>query len=369
MLIQCTKKLLDELKMKPEPHAEGYPQNPLLAWHANLIMIDRKKAVALVNDKNRYMVILYGLKAKDFKKLDELIPQAIREVLLEEGISEGIIDNYLTQSGSPVFTKTKDRTSVARMNTSIDSILHMTDYLNDDSLVQKQLCMKVNTFMVGDGKGDYYDPNEVMYEDLEAFAGEPVFHLKAAVLKIALQLPPHSIWRKLVVPLHTSFHELHQAIQIAFDWSDRHLYEFNVYEGNPQNQEQPGKFLVNFVGDDWEYEEVLADPDKQFARKVYLQDYLTNTISYIYDFGDYWEHDIKVEAIIDSYDKNYPTCIEAEGLVPPEDIGGVPGYEAFLGILQDPQHPDYLKMKVLETMSLASLLDLNKMNRRMKNRW
>lgn len=65
MLIQCTKKLLDELNIKP---ASALEEEPLFSWHANLMMLSHRKTVVLVNDKNRYVVVLHGLKAKDFKK-------------------------------------------------------------------------------------------------------------------------------------------------------------------------------------------------------------------------------------------------------------------------------------------------------------
>ncbi|WP_156942400.1 DUF6933 domain-containing protein [Alkalihalobacterium bogoriense] len=43
MLIQCTKKLLTELKIKPTPVTEEEQQQPLLSWHANLVTMARKK--------------------------------------------------------------------------------------------------------------------------------------------------------------------------------------------------------------------------------------------------------------------------------------------------------------------------------------
>lgn len=61
MLIQCTKKLLDELNIKPgalhEPTGE---EEPLFSWHANLIKLKRRKAVVLVNDSNKYVLVLFG---------------------------------------------------------------------------------------------------------------------------------------------------------------------------------------------------------------------------------------------------------------------------------------------------------------------
>src|SRR5699024_585038 len=75
MLIQCTRKLLDQLKIKPSEVPRK--TQPLFSWHANILTINRRKTVVLVNDSNRYVVVLYGLLAKDFQKLDQLIFEAI----------------------------------------------------------------------------------------------------------------------------------------------------------------------------------------------------------------------------------------------------------------------------------------------------
>ncbi|MGB9680329.1 MAG: DUF6933 domain-containing protein [Thermoanaerobacteraceae bacterium] len=74
MLIQCTKKLLDVIKRKPVVYQE---ENLLFSWHANLITLNRRKTVVLVNDKNRYVVVLYGLKTKDFKRFNVIINSMI----------------------------------------------------------------------------------------------------------------------------------------------------------------------------------------------------------------------------------------------------------------------------------------------------
>jgi len=51
------------------------------------------------------------------------------------------------------------------------------------------------------------------------------------------------------------------------------------------------------------------------------------TINYIYDFGDNWEHRIKIGKITDPVPGNlYPRLIEVAGKCPPEDVGGFPGY-------------------------------------------
>jgi len=94
-LIPCKKKLLSELEIKPILSIE---EEPLFFWHVNVLILNCKKTVVLVNDKNRYVIVLYGLKKKDFKKIDELILQAIVETFREEGIKEEVIEKYLAQS-------------------------------------------------------------------------------------------------------------------------------------------------------------------------------------------------------------------------------------------------------------------------------
>jgi hypothetical protein len=63
--------------------------------------------MVFVNDKNRYVVVLYGLKAKDFRRFDEVILNAIRLVLLDECIDEEIVEEYIRQAGKVVYGKTK----------------------------------------------------------------------------------------------------------------------------------------------------------------------------------------------------------------------------------------------------------------------
>ena len=66
---------------------------------------------------------------------------------------------------------------------------------------------------------------------------------------------------------------------------------------------------------------------------------------YEYDFGDSWEHELLVEKILPpEKGAHYPRCIKAKRACPPEDVGGVWGYDDFLEAIQDPDHPDHEDM-------------------------
>ncbi|MGP1909982.1 DUF6933 domain-containing protein [Metabacillus sp. JX24] len=163
MLIQCTKKLLDELKVTP---VEAEETAPLLSWHANAMKFGRHKFLVLVNDKNRYGIVLYGLKAKDKKNLDQLLIKAIREVFQSEAIDEEVINEYLNALSPLTFAKTKNRTLVARLNKQCENVLFGEKFLEIDTVVQVEMSKWISSLLAGDGKGSYFHPNEAMYRDL-----------------------------------------------------------------------------------------------------------------------------------------------------------------------------------------------------------
>jgi hypothetical protein len=68
-------------------------------------------------------------------------------------------------------------------------------------------------------------------------------------------------------------------------------------------------------------------------------------IYYEYDFGDSWEHEIELEAVLPADPgTRYPVCLSGRRCCPPEDCGGTPGYEQFLDAIRDPQHPEHEDM-------------------------
>jgi hypothetical protein len=73
---------------------------------------------------------------------------------------------------------------------------------------------------------------------------------------------------------------------------------------------------------------------------------VSNTIAYEYDFGDGWEHQIRVKNIVED-DKRYPgkpVCLEGERSCPPEDCGGPWGYETFLEAIRNKKHPQHKEL-------------------------
>jgi hypothetical protein len=78
-------------------------------------------------------------------------------------------------------------------------------------------------------------------------------------------------------------------------------------------------------------------------------------MTYTYDFGDDWEHDIRLEQTLpaDSVG-SYPVCLAGKGACPPEDCGGPWGYADLKDTLADPdddEHDDMLEWLGLDSAS------------------
>jgi hypothetical protein len=147
-------------------------------------------------------------------------------------------------------------------------------------------------------------------------------------IKITLEQVSPAIWRQILVPADLFLHDFHKVIQTAMGWENAHLHQFT------KNGRTFG------IADD---ESDLSDKFMDYT-SIRLMDILkkeSDTMKYIYDFGDYWTHEILLEKILEpNSDLFYPMCKNGERSCPPEDCGGPPGYIETLKILKQAGHPD-----------------------------
>ena len=148
--------------------------------------------------------------------------------------------------------------------------------------------------------------------------------------------PP--VWRQIQVPAGYSFWDLHVAIQDAMGWLDYHLHAFDIAPGS----ERRGKEIGIPSDESVEPEGVLPGWKVKLA-DVFLQP--GQTALYRYDFGDGWEHEILLEGILLGEPAvKYPRCTAGERACPPEDCGGVAGYEHLIEVIRDPKHREHKQM-------------------------
>ena len=170
--------------------------------------------------------------------------------------------------------------------------------------------------------------------------------IHAPILQVRIELLGIEplIWRRIQVPGNYSFWDLHVAIQSAFAWNDSHLHEFRV--ATPRGVSRFGLPIHEDLYDEREAP-LLPDWQHQVAD---LLDRKEQHIEYSYDFGDDWQHDVIFEeALAKAPGKKYPRCIAGERSAPPDDCGGISGYESLLEVLSDPTHEEYRSSHVWAT--------------------
>ena len=115
---------------------------------------------------------------------------------------------------------------------------------------------------------------------------------------------------------------LHQVIQVCMDWDESESHQFLV----GKIFYQPGFGIKNMKRD--------AEYDEKNFELHQLEEGMQFLFTYLYDGGEGWELQISLEEIIKAgLGSNDPILLDGERACPPEDVGGVWGYEEFLEVL------------------------------------
>ncbi|QDU26351.1 Plasmid pRiA4b ORF-3-like protein [Anatilimnocola aggregata] len=161
-------------------------------------------------------------------------------------------------------------------------------------------------------------------------AGKTVYQFK-----ITLRGIKPAIWRRIQVE-NCTLERLHEHIQMAMGWTNSHLHQFEIagrYCGDPDLLEDLFEELDFLDSTQTLISQILPPTKKKFAFK------------YEYDFGDGWEHEILYEgSVLAEAANKYPVCLAGERACPPEDVGGIWGYQNFLAARADPKHEEHEEM-------------------------
>jgi hypothetical protein len=148
-----------------------------------------------------------------------------------------------------------------------------------------------------------------------------------------------AIWRRILVPANYTFWDLHVAIQDAMGWLDYHLHLFRIIDPDSGELEEIG------IPDDEPFEDDLdCVPGWERSMAHYFRN-AGDHADYEYDFGDGWEHEVVFEGIFPREARTkYPRCIDGARACPPEDCGGVHGYQEMLKIIRNRSHKEHKSM-------------------------
>jgi len=157
-----------------------------------------------------------------------------------------------------------------------------------------------------------------------AKSAETVFQFK-----ISLKGVKPTVWRRIQVG-DCTLGTLSGHLLNVFGWSGGHLHAFSIHG-----------IEYGSNSDDFGLEET-EDEDNVTLGELLPADTPKVRWNYLYDFGDNWQHVIEFEGHKprDTTAK-YPQCIAGARACPPDDCGGVWGYQELLEKIADPNHPEH----------------------------
>lgn len=119
-------------------------------------------------------------------------------------------------------------------------------------------------------------------------------------LRLRISLLDTKVWREVLVPPDFTLAKLHKVIQLTMGWEDYHVHDFSS-----------GRTKLS---------------EKVALGQVFCK--VGAKVLYTYDYGDSWEHEVKLVGRLSTNEETpVPSCIDGQLAGPPEDCGGVPGYE------------------------------------------
>lgn len=134
------------------------------------------------------------------------------------------------------------------------------------------------------------------------------------------------VWRRFVVPSETKLPRFNRMLEAVMGWQGYHLHMFEIVD-------------LRIGAPDEDDDDVI---DERRITVKQLLPRVESRLRWAYDFGDNWQHDVVVEAIEEPLvGGRYPMCTAGERACPPEDCGGVGGYEELREVLADPEHDEY----------------------------
>ena len=148
------------------------------------------------------------------------------------------------------------------------------------------------------------------------------------VLRIDLLDLRPAIWRRLMVPGSIKLDKLHTVLRCTMGWNGGHLHDFEI-----RGQHYGPPF------DDPMGEGTVDDESKATLAAALGT---AKSFNYLYDFGDGWEHKVKIEKVLPPDPTlKCAVCLDGAHACPPDDVGGPPGYVDFLDAIADPAHAEH----------------------------
>lgn len=156
---------------------------------------------------------------------------------------------------------------------------------------------------------------------------ERIYDLDIRLINIE---PP--IWRRFTVSDQITLASLHHVLQVVMGWEHSHLHQFirdQAHYGEPNP----------------EFDDEMPMKDDRRFKLCDIVHAKGDSFVYEYDFGDSWHHQVTLEKIWPRTENSLaPRCWDGKRACPPEDCGGVSGYQNLIEALHDRRHPEHREL-------------------------
>ncbi len=165
MQLGITIPLQKHLKIKTLPYGEQ--ADPFYCWELHMIRLQGKNTLVAINASNRFAIVLWGMKAPQWKTLEEVIRNGIVRGFLSEGYTGQQVNAYFDQAGEICLTKTHGRSPVATLNKMIGYLGFLPIAMDHGELYQMAHCHEINRELChAAGFTDYGLPVEFLEADM-----------------------------------------------------------------------------------------------------------------------------------------------------------------------------------------------------------
>ncbi len=322
MLLKCTRDLANWLDYSCKAPRAVY--DDFYAWGADFIRAGGLHYYLLLRNSATGFALLFDFLDTDrfFSIIDgEGIIAFLERGLIAQGFDAEDVAFYLDEGEHCTFTREFER-AYERKKLKDLSVWAQETGLEEARTQISDLPVTINRRTV-DAKALFAD---LLKERRKEITRELFL---AVSMKVRLRLSPdQSVWRRFHLPKDITYRELHDIIQVAFGWDGMHLHEFKI-----------GKWIRIMPGEDISRDFGWGDSELLDEERVTLGEANQRKMTYIYDFGANWVHDITLEKVLTVEEEQKPICVGGEGTVPSEGSGSLLGFLELLGGI-DPDWDD-----------------------------
>lgn len=338
----------------------------LFEWHLNSIKVYQDDLLILTHDLSGLVLLFLNTDEEELLDFYAWFEEALYDLLGKLGFSHKSIHQYLTHAGNHHLTllKATDFKKIGRNSSAVTMIRQLDHFKEEAFTVQSYWQYQISR--LNHSLKQEHQPFKAFITAYEKVLGPVTYQMDMAEFEVRLKM--HNlpdVIRIVQMPMQLTFEDMHQAIQTVFMWQNVHLHQFIMEDG--------ASIIGAAQKANMERYAMGGDEEAYTSSQLKLEDVITpeenGVFTYIYDFGDSWEHRIRVRKFYSTSKQMFPKLTMMSGDPVPENVGGASGYEYFLEVINDPTHDEHSVIKEWAKEYLSHLMlyyDVNNFNHNLK---